>query len=155
MEHITHKEKVGNKPVRISEEALYIIKAHSLEDYPYECCGFLYGAEDNVRFIYLAKPVLNNVTENKERRFEITPKDYLDAERYALEHDLTLLGVYHSHPAHPAVPSIHDLNHAVPYFSYIIASVSKDRVEAVHSWQLNSDGRFEEEEITVKQYREN
>jgi len=117
-----------------------------VEDYPNECCGFLYGAEGSVRVIHEAKPVLNKVTENRKRRFEISPKDYLAAELYAVKNDLTLLGVYHSHPDHPAVPSIHDFQQAVPFFSYIIISVSGNRVQSLRSWQL-SDGYFVEEKI--------
>jgi proteasome lid subunit RPN8/RPN11 len=133
-------------PVTISPQALDIIEKHSVEDYPYECCGFLYGAEGNVRVIHEAKPVLNEVTENRKRRFEISAKDYLAAELYAVKNDLTLLGVYHSHPDHPAIPSIHDFKQAVPFFSYIIISVSENRVENLRSWQL-SDGHFVEEKI--------
>ena len=133
-------------PVSIYQQAIHIIEKHGVEDYPYECCGFLFGAEGNVRVIHEAKPVLNKVTENRKRRFEISPQDYLAAELYAVKHDLTLLGVYHSHPDHPAVPSIHDFNQAVPFFSYIIISVSDNRVQILRSWQL-IDGYFVEEKI--------
>ena len=34
-----------------------------------------------------------------------------------------LLGFYHSHPDHPARPSQYDLDHAWPFFSYVIVSV--------------------------------
>ncbi len=139
--------EVSHKPVKISEQALMVIFKHGLEDYPYECCGFLFGAEEKVRFIYQAKPVPNSAGENQKRRFEITPKDYLMAEHYAEEHSLTLLGVYHSHPDHPAVPSIHDFQQAVPFFSYIIVSVLNGRVDTLRSWQINEDGFFEEENI--------
>lgn len=133
-------------PVIIGQEALHIIEKHGLEDYPFECCGFLFGEEGDVRVIQVAKPVLNKVTENRKRRFEISPTDYLLAERYAIEHSLTLLGVYHSHPDHPAVPSIHDFRQAVPFFSYIIISVSENKVQALRSWQVH-DGHFVEEQI--------
>ncbi|HEU5290519.1 MAG TPA: M67 family metallopeptidase [Cyclobacteriaceae bacterium] len=133
-------------PVRIDAKALDIIEKHGVEEYPYECCGFLYGAEGNVRVIREAKPVLNKVNENRKRRFEISPKDYLLAERYAIEHGLTLLGVYHSHPDHPAIPSIHDFRQAVPFFSYIIISVSENEVKDLRSWQLY-EGHFIEEKV--------
>ena len=139
------------KPVKVSEQVLSIIEKHALEEYPFECCGFLYGVDEGNRLIIVAKPVLNNVTENRQRRFEISPGDYLAAERYALNHDITLLGIYHSHPDHPAVPSIHDFRQAVPFFSYFIASVSEKRVEATRSWQL-IDGFFSEEKIKTTPY---
>jgi proteasome lid subunit RPN8/RPN11 len=70
------------------------------------------------------------------------------AEKYALENNTTLLGVYHSHPDHPARPSEHDLNQAVPYFSYIIVSVREGKVADLTSWQLNEASQFEEESIS-------
>lgn len=135
------------KPIKISQEALTIMEKHALKDYPNECCGFLYGVEGNIRFIHEVKPVLNNVVENKKRKFEISLKDYLAAERFAAEHNLALLGIYHSHPDHPAVPSIHDFRQAVPFFSYIIVSVSENHVQALRSWQLDK-GYFKEEKIS-------
>ena len=132
--------------IEIAPQARDIIEKHGLEDYPNECCGFLFGRDGNIRTIQEAKPVLNQVTENRRRRFEITPRDYLLAERYAAEHNLSLLGVYHSHPDHPAVPSIHDFQQAVQFFSYIIISVSGNRVQSLRSWQLH-EGYFVEEKI--------
>jgi proteasome lid subunit RPN8/RPN11 len=141
----------GLRSIVINQRALNIIEKHGLEDYPDECCGFLYGAEGDFRVIQEAKPVLNKVTENRKRRFEISPQDYLLAERYAIENDLTLLGVYHSHPNHPAVPSIHDLEQAVPFFSYIIISVSDNRIKSLRSWQLQESG-FVEEKVHSETY---
>lgn len=116
--------------------------------YPHECCGFLYGDDKgNYRVLTYSEEVHNTREENRERRFEISGKDYMKAEQYADEHGLTLLGVYHSHPDHPAVPSEYDLRHALPYFSYIIASVKKGKVEVIRSWKLNEEGRFEEEQV--------
>ena len=70
------------------------------------------------------------------------------AERFALANDLSLLGVYHSHPNHPAIPSIHDLKQAVPFFSYIIISVMDGKFNTLRSWQLNEEtGQFDEEKV--------
>jgi proteasome lid subunit RPN8/RPN11 len=60
------------------------------------------------------------------------------------------VGIYHSHPDHPAVPSEYDLKQAVPFFSYIILSVEKDEVKHITSWQLGKNQRFEEEDIVVE-----
>jgi len=66
-----------------------------------------------------------------------------------LEKEITLLGIYHSHPDHPAVPSKHDLKQAVPFFSYLILSTEQERVKKVTSWQLYHE-QFEEEEIEIE-----
>ncbi|CAA9240188.1 MAG: Predicted metal-dependent protease of the PAD1/JAB1 superfamily [uncultured Adhaeribacter sp.] len=134
-------------PLQISATAHRIIQEHATEIYPDECCGFLYGQDNEVRLVQEAIPVINSKDGDKRRRFEISPVDYMRAERYALENNTSLLGVYHSHPDHPARPSEHDLKQAVPYFSYIIVSVMQDKVADITSWQLNEESQFEAENI--------
>ena len=115
--------------------------------YPDECCGFLYGNEDSNgrRFITQARVVMNVKDGDKRRRFEISAHDYLEAERYAEEKQIELLGVYHSHPDHPAIPSEHDRAAAQPFFSYLIISVNNKEPGAIRSWRLNDDWQFIEE----------
>jgi len=100
-----------------------------------------------------ARRVNNSKEGDHRRRFEVSALDYMWAERYADESGKSLLGVYHSHPDHPARPSEHDLKQAVPYFSYIILSVQKGKVADITSWQLNKVNKeFEEETINqIKQ----
>ena len=86
---------------------------------------------------------------DQRRRFAISDKDYLNAERHAAREGLTLLGVYHSHPLHPAIPSEHDLAVALPYFSYIIVSVQPEGTAHVRSWQLDEQRQFAEEAIVA------
>jgi proteasome lid subunit RPN8/RPN11 len=65
----------------------------------------------------------------------------MKAEQYALLYDTTLIGVYHSHPQHPAIPSEHDLKQALPFFSYIIVSVLDGKSDNLFSWRLNEAWR--------------
>jgi len=120
-------------------------------DFPNEGCGFFYGTEENegqLRHVLLAEAVINSKEGDQRRRFEISPLDYMKAEKKALELGLNLLGIYHSHPNHPAIPSIHDLKQAVPYFSYIILSVQEGQAAELTSWRLNEErGEFEAEEV--------
>ena len=140
------------KRVILSEKAVAAIQEHGREAYPYECCGFLYGTEKAERRIEQAVRVPNSKEGDQRRRFEISPADYLWAERYALEKDLQLFGVYHSHPNHPAIASETDLAMAMPYFSYVIISVNDGIPGDIKSWQLaDNDRRFEEEEVWLEQ----
>lgn len=126
-----------------------IILEDALQAFPDECCGFLFGREEDVDRIFTDVLTVNNSKEgDKRRRFAIAPKDYLKAEQFAIDRDLTLLGVYHSHPNHPAVPSEHDRVAAQPFFSYIIVSVYDGEIRNSRSWKLNDDGQFEEESIS-------
>ncbi len=134
--------------ISISPEARELMIKDGKDTFPNECCGFFYGQDGEVREITLAKEVINSKEGDQRRRFEISPLAYMKAEQYALENNLTLLGVYHSHPNHPAVPSVHDLAKAMPYFSYIIVSVMEGEFNVLRSWRLNEEkGEFEEETI--------
>lgn len=133
----------------IQTAAADVMRQHAVKDFPDECCGFFYGKEDGSdRIIERAVPVENNKEGDKKRRFEISARDYMKAEMFALQHDTTLLGVYHSHPQHPAIASEHDLKQAMPYFSYVILSVMDGAIADIKSWKLNEENTaFLEEKI--------
>jgi proteasome lid subunit RPN8/RPN11 len=130
----------------------YYIQSQLIKDalrtYPNECCGFVFGQEENDNRYLHAIQVVDNAKEgDQKRRFEISPLDYLKAEQFAENNDLQLLGVYHSHPNHPSIPSEHDRIVAQPYFSYLILSVKQDEFISLQSWRLNDQFQFEEETI--------
>jgi proteasome lid subunit RPN8/RPN11 len=131
----------------IEESPLNEMYRDALQSFPDECCGFLFGKETaELRRITNILVVNNSKEGDKRRRFEIAPKDYMNAERFAEKNNLQFLGIYHSHPKHPAIPSEHDRVAAQPYFSYVIISVD-DVINDIRSWQLNDDLKFEEETI--------
>ena len=127
------------------------IEVHALQIHPNECCGFLFGKdeENNQRIIQKAIPVTNSRDGSQRDRFEILPEDYMWAEKYSKDHNLSFVGIYHSHPDSPAIPSDYDHSHAFPYFSYIIVSVSKDSMEEFRSWILDDNMQFEEETVNI------
>ena len=121
------------------------IRAHGQETYPNECCGALIG-RDGIVTETLALP--NNTDEGPRRRFKVTPGDYRSAEKRATELGGDLLGFYHSHPDHPARPSQYDLDHAWPFFSYVIVSVREGVSGDMTSWRLREDrSAFDEEDL--------
>ena len=129
----------------LSREVEDAIRAHAREAYPHECCGALIGREGGVRVAF-ALP--NTTEEGPRRRFLVRPDDYRAAERHSQALGLDLLGFYHSHPDHPARPSQYDLDHAWPFFSYIIVSATADGTGALTSWRLRDDrSAFDEEPV--------
>jgi len=144
----TAPELAVARPLRIDFRALEDMAKDAKSAFPHECCGFMFG---HVRPTHLellrVEPVLNRTESNAERRFQIAPFDYLQAERRAEREGLDLLGVYHSHPMHPAIPSEHDFAVALPEFSYVILSAFENVVISVRSWRLNGKGSFSEESI--------
>ena len=121
------------------------INAHGRETYPNECCGALIG-RDGVVIETLALP--NTTEEGPRRRFLVRPDDYRAAEVRAGQAGQELLGFYHSHPDHPARPSQFDLDHAWPFFSYVIVSIVSGQPADLRSWRLREDrSQFDEEAI--------
>jgi proteasome lid subunit RPN8/RPN11 len=136
--------------IAIAEQQLTEIREHGVRDYPYECCGLLLGRFDvNGKVVSEIFPISNAREESAKRnRFLIAPEELMRGERYAREHDLEVVGFYHSHPDSPAVPSQYDLEHAWPTYSYIIVSTSADRANDLFSWEQEPDrSRFNQEEI--------
>jgi proteasome lid subunit RPN8/RPN11 len=127
------------------------IRAHGEADYPYECCGLLLGtfAADGRKTTAEVMPISNAREESAKRnRFLITPQELMRGERYARSRQLDIIGFYHSHPDHPAIPSGYDLDHALPVYSYVIVAVAQGRAGDVQSWELEADrSRFNPESI--------
>lgn len=137
--------------VELSQNVIDSITAHAERDYPHECGGMLIGhfAADAKKTVTETFP-LENAREEEARhnRVLILPKDVMRAERYAREKKLDVVGYYHSHPESPAVPSQYDLDHALPVWSYVIASVMKGKVAEIFSWEMENDrSKFNLEEI--------
>lgn len=125
------------------------INAHLEKAYPEEGAGFLVGEEGEVKKII----ALSNAREQGARhnRFLFTPQDYLKAELLAETLGLGLIGVFHSHPDCPNVPSEYDREWAQPFFSYIITRVDHGKAVNSRAWRLQEDrSKYEEEEITIK-----
>ena len=144
--------------IEIGRQQLEAIRRHAAREYPRECCGLLVGrVEDGGRrrVVVEARAVENAWAEGGEQthRMRITPLDYARAEREAAARDLGVVGNYHSHPDHPAVPSEFDLKHLAPWpgMSCVVVSVGEGGARDLRSWELAADGsRFDEEEISER-----
>jgi proteasome lid subunit RPN8/RPN11 len=137
--------------LQLTNEHRSAIAAHSERDYPYECCGLLLGQFANGGGKVCAEiyPISNAREEAAKRnRFLIRPEELLRGEQHATEKGLEVVGFYHSHPDHPAVPSAYDLEHAWPVYSYLVVAIRSGHAEELRSWEMQTDRtRFDEEEI--------
>ena len=133
--------------LHLPEEELRRLERWASAGYPRETCGCLLGSRDGdgvrVRRILLGG---NLNTERARDRYELDPRDLLRAEDEARARGLDVVGIWHSHPDHPAEPSETDRAGAWEGWSYVIASVSSEGVSSVRSWRLRG-ARFLEEEI--------
>ncbi len=138
----------GTRAILIPADVAAAIQAHAAEAYPNECCGALFGDEHTIAGM-LRLP--NQTAEGPRTRFLVLPADYRAAEAHAGETGSTLAGFYHSHPDHPARPSQYDLDHAWPFFLYLIVSVQKGRSREMTGWRLRGDrSAFEVERLLVE-----
>ena len=131
---------------------LRAIHAHGEAAYPSEGCGLLLGlaapgSEDKTVADLL--PIRNGrEPEAAHNRYLITAEDMLKGELAAAERGLDVIGIFHSHPDHPAQPSDFDREYALPWYSYVITSVQDGRAIVSRSWLLAEDrSGFLEESI--------
>jgi proteasome lid subunit RPN8/RPN11 len=120
--------------------------------YPNEGCGFVFGTTDDsgtrcVRSFLLvpneAEPQL------RARRFSIGSGSYQAAEAYAEDLGLEILGVIHTHPDHPSMPSATDRANAIPWYEYLIISLMNRDLYTVQAWQLTPDNQFMETPVEL------
>jgi proteasome lid subunit RPN8/RPN11 len=161
--------------LNISAAAAADIRTHAEEGYPFEICGFLVGrVEGDTRSAAEAWRVSNAWEQDPEqraamfasmeaagggasaerwleadagRRFLVSPRDILDSMKRARAAGMDLIGVYHTHPNHPAVPSDFDRSAAWPEWSYVILAVREGQVAEFRSWVVLDDGPFTEESV--------
>ena len=137
--------------LRLNDQLAARIRAHGAKTYPHECCGALLGRDTETdRQILELLPLENRHADSPRNRFTITTDDFRRAEKIAGERGLELVGWYHSHPDHPALPSEFDRAHAWPWYSYVIVSVERRQPGQLTSWRLGDDrARFTPERIEV------
>lgn len=133
-----------------STEILDEIRRHGEETYPEECCGFLLGRpNEGGNEIVSARRATNRNSDRRHDRFVISPEDYVAADRAARKSGLDIVGMYHSHPDHPARPSSTDLAQATfPGYTYVIVAIQSGRAADLTAWSLAPDrSKFEEDKV--------
>ncbi len=122
--------------------------------YPNEGGGFLLGSAsaDSIEVVDTVHVANQFESEEQYHRYAMTPLDWAKLEDEADARGLTLVGYYHSHPDHPAIPSVFDRDHALPNFTYIITSVQQAKAVDMRVWRLRSDReQFDAATLIVEQ----
>ena len=157
--------------LKITKETYEGIIAHAKRVYPHECCGVLLGHVESEKrnqealekkeerpelekaFIRsstiasiataeISLEIENLNTERAHDRYQMDPKGFIRAEKKASEIGKEIVGIYHSHPDHPSEPSLTDLTHAWPLYSYIIFAIAKGIDIKAESWVLHQEEKF-------------
>ena len=135
----------------LSDAHLAAIARHAESDPAEECCGLMLGSfsDDGTKIVRDLLPIDNaRESDARHNRFLIGPMEMLRGERHARSLGLDIVGIYHSHPNAPAVPSQFDLDHAWPVYSYVIVSVTAQGAGPLRSWALREDrSGFDQEHI--------
>ncbi len=136
----------------LPEQQAEQIRAHAKASYPRECCGILVGVRRDDLFVWSAQPTKNIDEINALDRFRIAPREILAADRAAEANGGAVIGFYHSHPDHPAVPSASDLEYAWPGYIYLIASLRAEGEVEMQAWSyLEEQGCFIEQLLLTNQ----
>lgn len=143
--------------LKLSREHWSLIRRHSEEGYPNECCGVLLGVRDgDVREVRLAVQCVNARDDVPRKRYLIEPKELIRIQKQGRERGLEIVGFYHSHPDHPAQWSKTDFKDAHWIgCSYVITSVERGRAAETNSFALTGtmeeDKAFVSEEVVVSE----
>ncbi len=138
--------------INISRRLLNEIHSQGENAYPEEGAGLLLGYEqEGIRFVQ-SLLILENAREDTARhnRYLITAADMLGGEKEAERLGQSIIGIFHSHPDHPNLPSEFDREWAIPWYSYLITRVDNGRAVESKSWRLIDDrSGFSPEDIII------
>ncbi len=136
--------------IEIQEAVVRAIEEHARATYPEECCGFLIGHAGELRRVIESRRARNLAPENRLRRYLIDPLELLRADDDARAKALDLIGIYHSHPDHPAVPSEFDRSRATSWYTYLILSVKERAPGELTGWRFDEDAKDFRPEAVVR-----
>lgn len=115
--------------LRMTERVVAQVLAESWRAYPEEACGLLLGpagqgSSGTVRHFV---PVQNAAASS--RIFQLDPRGFMKAERFADDNELEVVGVMHSHTHTAAYPSSTDISEATkplvpPTWHWLIVSLA-------------------------------
>lgn len=141
---------------------LQTIYTHAETTYPEECCGIILGnLTSEGKTVVEVMPTENawnaetaaelpgddTLDYSKRQRYAIAPQVMLHAQKEARDRKLNIIGIYHSHTDHPAIPSEYDRQLAWQEYSYIIVSVQNGKASDMKSWTLDDSHQFQQEAI--------
>ena len=137
--------------IEIPKAVLQAIQDHAREAYPEECCGFLIGHSSAPRRVVESRRARNVATENRSRRYMVDPLELLRVDDDVRKKNLDLIGIYHSHPDHPAAPSEFDRSRATSWYSYVIVSVVDGQPKDTTAWSFDEAARaFRPEKLVLR-----
>ena len=118
----------------------------ALRAWPREACGLLIGTQHTGGTRVARVTLARNLERDRRDRYEIDPADHLAAQTGARRDGLEVVGAWHSHPNHPAVPSETDRRAAWEGWTYLIVPCAESGSGTPRAWRLE-DGSFREQRL--------
>jgi proteasome lid subunit RPN8/RPN11 len=142
---MAHQTLVASARMRIAQDLLDEIVAHSREEAPNECCGMVAGRDGSALAVHRARNAAASPL-----RYEMDSQDQVRLWREIEERGEEIAGIYHSHTKSEALPSQTDINLARnwPDPLYLICSLADPGAPVVRAFAIR-DGRVAEVELEV------
>jgi proteasome lid subunit RPN8/RPN11 len=128
--------------------------AHAKAEDPNECCGLIAGNEpDGAGGASAERGYRITNTAKSPFRYLMDPQEFLDADKDAESHGLSLVAFYHSHTHSAPYPSQTDVRMAVesgwldPY--YILVSLENKENPEVRLYTITGEGEILEAELRI------
>ena len=137
--------------ILLTKHQMNKILSHSEGAYPEECCGLLVGERRSGDIYVYEVHESTNIADTPVDRFEIDPQLRFDLERRMRGENLDLVGVYHSHPDGPALPSQIDIERTwESNLVWLITAVKGgNAVDITAHILIGSELRFEETSLEI------
>lgn len=121
------------------------ITTYCLNHLPHESCGALLGIQDFATIIIEQFIPLSNIALNRESGFEIDEREWTRLLFDGLANGNHVMGVIHSHPTTPAIPSYTDLQtlwYTIP--AQLIISYLDMNNPVLKAFSFHADGTYEQ-----------
>lgn len=131
----------------LSSQHIQELKKLAAQDPHLECCGYLLGSiqgQDNI--LHTIVP-MQNIHPAPHTHFTFSPHDQIKVAQIIKKMPLQIIGIYHSHPSSPPLPSSQDLEFAFfAHHSFLIISLQNGITFA--SFRINAK-KVQEERIEI------
>jgi [CysO sulfur-carrier protein]-S-L-cysteine hydrolase len=126
--------------LRLTIEQLDLLVKTATTALPNECCGLLLGKRNGG--VVNEVIILPNVAQQPTTHFEIEPLALLKTFQRMERENLVWLGVFHSHPRTPPIPSSADIGMAEIHYPQVIQLIIslQHRQPRLKAWSITQDG---------------
>jgi proteasome lid subunit RPN8/RPN11 len=124
------------------------ISAWALAAYPHEAVGFVLGEPLPTLATVTALVPVANLASTPNTTFVLDPVGWFQADAVAQQTGTAVLGIIHTHPDSPAVPSVHDARNAADVgrslFWLIVSVTSQGRID-IRGWHWDGTEFIEDD----------